>query len=153
MDFEVNRVSEILGFAEAALAWPEPSAGARRPVQLASVEDAVRAGLPKAALFNVARLIEGDAGRASELAYSVVPKSSLARRETLTPEQSEKTERLARLFALAESVLGGQDEARDFLHRPHPELEGRRPLDAAATELGGRGVEKILYSVEYGLPV
>lgn len=141
-----SRVSQILGFAEAVMPWPAAS-----PNSL--VEDAIRAGLPKSALFNVARLIEPDSVRANELAFSVVPKSSLARRDTLTQEQSEKTERLARIFVLAESVLGGQEEARAFLHRPHPELVGRRPLDAAATELGGRQVEKLLYSVEYGLPV
>ncbi len=150
MTYDSSRVSEILGFSEAPVSWPTPMGGASHP---AMVEEAVRAGLPKSALFNIARLIETDSVQANELAFSVVPKSSLARRATLTPEQSEKTERLARLFALAESVLGGQDAARVFLHRPHPELGGRTPLEAAATELGGRSVEKALYGVEFGLPV
>jgi putative toxin-antitoxin system antitoxin component (TIGR02293 family) len=140
MTFTVGRITEILGFSEAQSAWP-------------GVDQAIRAGLPKAALLNVARLIEPEPALANELAFSVVPKSSLARRHTLTPEQSEKTERLARLFLLAEHVLGDPPAARIFLHRPHPELEGRTPLQAAATELGGRAVERILNSVEYGLPV
>ncbi len=146
MTFQSERVTEILGFAEAPVRWPEPGPAC-------SMEEAVRVGLPKSALFKVARLIETEPGQANELAFSVVPKSSLARRETLTQEQGEKTERLARLFALAETVLGGGDAARAFLHRPHPELKNRRPLDAAFTELGGRAVERILQSVEFGLPV
>jgi len=40
-----------------------------------------------------------------------------------------------------------------FLHRPYPELGGRRQLDAALTELGGRSVERVLYSIEHELPV
>jgi len=140
MTFVTGRITEILGFSEAQSPWPD-------------VDQAIRAGLPKSALLNVARLIEPEPALANELAFSVVPKSSLARRDTLTPEQSEKTERLARLFLLAEHVLGDQPAARSFLHRPHPELDGRTPLQAAATELGGRAVERILNSIEYGLPV
>jgi putative toxin-antitoxin system antitoxin component (TIGR02293 family) len=140
MSFPTVRLNEVLGFAEAQATWP-------------GIENAIRTGLPKSALLTVARLIETEPAQASELAYSVVPKSSLARRDTLTPEQSEKTERLARLFLLAEQTLGGQPAARTFLHRPHPELEGRTPLHAAATELGGRAVERILTAIEYGLPV
>jgi putative toxin-antitoxin system antitoxin component (TIGR02293 family) len=140
MSYAAGRMNEVLGFSEAQAAWP-------------GVEQAVRAGLPKSALLNVARLIETEPAQANELAFSVVPKSSLARRDILTPEQSEKTERLARLFLLAEHVLGDQPAARGFLHRAHPELDGRTPLQAAATELGGRAVERILTSIEYGLPV
>jgi putative toxin-antitoxin system antitoxin component (TIGR02293 family) len=160
MVVESSRVAAILGFSEAlaprvgppAIATP-PSPSGAEPSPTLLVEQAVREGLPKTALMSVVRLIEPDTTGANELAYAVVPKSSLARRETLTPEQSEKTERLARLFALSEAVLGGQEAARAFLHRPHPELGGRRPLDAALTELGGRSVERVLYSIEYGLPV
>ncbi len=145
MEFQSARVTEILGFAEAAARF-EPGPNSR-------MEEAVRDGLPKSALVRVARLIETEPVLANELVFSVVPKSSLARRDILTPEQSEKTERLARLFAMAETVLGGEEEARVFLHRAHPLLNGRRPLDAASTELGGRAVERVLQSVEFGLPV
>jgi putative toxin-antitoxin system antitoxin component (TIGR02293 family) len=83
----------------------------------------------------------------------VVPKSSLSRRGTLTPAQGEQTERLARLFAYAQRVFGDADDARAFMHNPHPELQGRRPVDAALSELGGRAVEKVLDALAYGLPV
>ena len=34
---------------------------------------------------------------------------------------------------------------------PHPELEGRSPLDAAKTDLGARRVEQVLNALEFGL--
>jgi putative toxin-antitoxin system antitoxin component (TIGR02293 family) len=123
------------------------------PPSAIGLEDAIRTGFPKSALYRVSRAIEPDPGRANELAYSVVPKSTLNRRETLTPEQSERTERLARLLAYAEQVFGDAAGAREFIHRPHPELAGQRPLDAATTELGARRVETVLSALEAGLPV
>ena len=80
--------------------------------------------------------IAGNAEEASIIERRIIPKSTLARRAgsgTLTREESEKTERLARLFAQATESLGSEDEARLFLRRPHPELEGRVPLEAAIT--------------------
>ena len=40
-------------------------------------------------------------------------------------------ERLARIAALAKDAFGSPDDARDFLHAPHPELGGDRPLNRA----------------------
>jgi putative toxin-antitoxin system antitoxin component (TIGR02293 family) len=143
MDYNPQRIAQILGLAVSAPV----------PPSVIALEDAIRGGFPKSALYNVSRAIESDPGRANELAYSVVPKSTLNRRETLTPEQSERTERLARLLAYAEQVFGDAADAVDFIHRPHPELAGQRPLDAAATELGARRVETVLNALEAGLPV
>jgi putative toxin-antitoxin system antitoxin component (TIGR02293 family) len=67
-------------------------------------------------------------------------------------EEGEKAERLARVVALAEEAFGSREDALDFLHTPHLELGGDRPLDAAQTELGARQVEEILWRMEHGLP-
>jgi putative toxin-antitoxin system antitoxin component (TIGR02293 family) len=143
MDYDPHRIAEILGLP----------VGATVPRSILVLEDAIRRGFPKSALYNVSRAIEDDPGRANELAYSVVPKSTLNRRDVLTPEQSERTERLARLFAHAEQVFGDRADARTFIHRPHPELDGRSPLEVAAMELGARRVEQVLNALEFGLPV
>ncbi|MBV9252008.1 MAG: DUF2384 domain-containing protein [Acetobacteraceae bacterium] len=134
---------------------PEPAgimglAEAQSPLHM---EQAIAEGLPKNALQRVARAIWPDPVEANRLVHAVVPKSSLSRRGTLTPAQGEQTERLARLFAYASRVLGSVEDAREFMHRPHPELAGRRPVDAALSELGGRAVERVLDSLAYGLPV
>ncbi len=48
-------------------------------------------------------------------------------------------------------ALGTEAEAREFMTTPHPELEGRSPIDAAKTDLGARRAEQILNALEYGL--
>ncbi len=69
----------------------------------------------------------------------------------LSPQESERTERVARLFVHATRALGTPAEARAFMTTPHPELEGRSPVDAAKTDLGTRRTEQILNALEYGL--
>ncbi len=133
------------GFAEAQVAFDIVPAG---------LEQAVLQGLSRQALRVVAERLGGDAERATAIEHLIVPKTTLARRTgRLTREESERTERLGRLFALAAATLGSEEDARRFMRRPHPELENRPPLEACLTELGGRRVEAILHALEYGLPV
>lgn len=138
-DYTVAEYAGLLGLGETQAAWP--------------IKEAIVRGLPRDALQRVARAISPDPVAATKLVHAVVPKSSLSRRGTLTPAQGEQTERLARLFAYAQRVFGEADDARAFMHNPHPELQGRRPVDAALTELGGRAVERVLDALAYGLPV
>ncbi|AOZ04379.1 hypothetical protein BKK81_33085 (plasmid) [Cupriavidus sp. USMAHM13] len=119
----------------------------------AELEDRVRKGLPKAALqasvTHVARTPDEKRG----LLFRIVPEATFKRRrDRLSPDESEKTERLARVFATALYVWDDEADARDFLNTPHPLLEGRRPLDVAMTELGARRVEELLAKLFYGLP-
>ena len=85
--------------------------------------------------------------------YRVVPEATFKRRrERLSPSESERTERLARVVAAAEYVWDSPENARRFLSATHPELRGRAPLNAAMTELGARQVELILEKIFHGLP-
>ena len=59
--------------------------------------------------------------------------------------------RLAWIVATATSVWSDEDDAREFLSTPHPELERRTPLDPALTELGARRVEELDWKLFYGL--
>jgi putative toxin-antitoxin system antitoxin component (TIGR02293 family) len=117
------------------------------------IEKAVEKGLPRQALRHVAeRLAGGDKALVSALEWGVVPKTTLDRREThLSPQESERTERVARLFVHASRALGSETEARAFMTTLHPELDGRSPIDAARTDLGTRRTEQILNALEYGL--
>jgi putative toxin-antitoxin system antitoxin component (TIGR02293 family) len=118
------------------------------------IEKAVEAGLPRQALRHVAEsLAGGDKSKIAFLELGVVPKTTLERRAgtKLSLEESERTERLARLFVHATRALGSEDEAREFMTAPHAELNGRSPFEAAKTDLGGRRVEDILRALEYGL--
>jgi putative toxin-antitoxin system antitoxin component (TIGR02293 family) len=89
----------------------------------------------------------------SAFIYSVVPSATFKRRARLSVPESERTERLARVVALTESLWGDENEARTFLNRPHPLLEDQTPLNVARTEIGARRVEQLLHDIEHGLPV
>jgi putative toxin-antitoxin system antitoxin component (TIGR02293 family) len=120
---------------------------------LRDLEGAVSQGLPKAALLRVIAFIyDKNASQRSRLAHRIVPEATLRRRRRLTRAESERTERLARVVAMAEDVLGDPEDTRAFLTTPHPGLGGRPPVEAVTTELGARQIEEILHRVEHGLP-
>lgn len=114
----------------------------------------VARGLPVESLRRVSeRFPEAERSR---VMYIVAPRTTLLRRERegiLSPEESERLERVARLTALAEHVLESSAGAQQFLTSPHPLLDGEAPIDLAATDLGARRVENVLWQLEYGLPV
>jgi putative toxin-antitoxin system antitoxin component (TIGR02293 family) len=70
----------------------------------------------------------------------------------LSPDDSEKAGRLAFVLALAKDVWGDWSRATEFLQRPHPELDGKSPLEAAESEWGAREVENLLRKIQFGLP-
>jgi putative toxin-antitoxin system antitoxin component (TIGR02293 family) len=117
------------------------------------LNDAVERGLPKATLRNVARRVYSDAAEQRAMMRRVIPEATFKRRrERLSPAESERTERLARVVATAEDVWQDRDQARRFLTTPHPEIGGRTPVDAARTELGARQAEEVMARIVYGLP-
>ena len=86
--------------------------------------------------------------------YKMVPHATWKRRTTrLSLAESEKTERLARVLALTEYVFRDQQDAREWMSRPHPEMDGKAPADVARTELGARRVEELLGRIVFGLPI
>jgi putative toxin-antitoxin system antitoxin component (TIGR02293 family) len=125
-----------------------------KPVtSLLELNDAVERGLPKATLRNVARRVYADAADQRAMMHRIVPEATYKRRrDRLSHVESERTERLARVVAMAEEVWGDRDQARRFLTAPHPEIGGKTPLDAALTELGARQAEEVMSRILYGLP-
>jgi putative toxin-antitoxin system antitoxin component (TIGR02293 family) len=141
---EPLHIGEVLGGAR-VLGKPTHS--------LLQLAQAVERGLPKATLRNVARRVFTDAGEQRAIMYRIVPEATYKRRrERLSPAESERTERLARVVAMAEEVWQDREEARRFLTTPHAELGGKSPLDAALTELGARQAEEVMARIVYGLP-
>jgi putative toxin-antitoxin system antitoxin component (TIGR02293 family) len=125
----------------------------RRVRSLRDLEQTVSGGLPKRTLKNVVDRIYIEKGDARRALYRVVPEATFKRRTRLSPEESGKTERLARVIAFAEHVWDDRDDAREWLMKPHPELGGKAPVEAALTELGARQSEEILDKLFFGLPV
>jgi putative toxin-antitoxin system antitoxin component (TIGR02293 family) len=113
---------------------------------------AVEKGLPKQALSRTVVRVIPERGAARRLLVQVVPDATFKRRIRLSPRESERTERLARVIAAAEYVWDDRKDARAWLNTPHPELENRAPIQAAMSELGARRVEDLLDCILYGLP-
>lgn len=127
--------------------------GLKKIRTLPELAAAVAHGLPKSALETcVGRVFPRPADR-KPILYRVVPEGTYKRRRgALKLDESERTERLARVIATAEYVWDDEEDARAFLTSPHPSLEGRRPIDVAVTELGARRVEDLLWKTFYGVP-
>ncbi len=123
-----------------------------RATTLSDLAQAVDRGLPKGALRRTVRRVTTAPGAARKLMAAVVPEATYKRRTRLTPHESERTERLARVIAAAEYAWDDRESAHEWLKAPHPELNGRTPLEAARSELGARRVESILDALVYGLP-
>jgi putative toxin-antitoxin system antitoxin component (TIGR02293 family) len=146
MSAAYESVAELLGIA----AGPDRRTAAASPFDVIA---RIERGLPVAALDRVARLVAPDD---ANLKYRIVSRATFARRkkrqgQRLTADESDRLARLAKVWAFAREVWGGDAEARAFLLRPHMMLEGRRPIDVAlGTELGARLVEDILGRLKYG---
>jgi putative toxin-antitoxin system antitoxin component (TIGR02293 family) len=118
------------------------------------LETAVAAGLPKRSLERLSARLYADRRTASAYKFKVVPQATWKRRtKRLSVDESEKTERLARVLAAAEHVWDDREQARQWMSKPHRELGGKTPLEAARTELGARRVESLLDKLYFGLPV
>lgn len=139
-----ERVAQVLG---------GPAVLRRQVRTWGDLDRVVRHGLPRRSLQLVAQRAVAPGASPSAFVYIVVPPATFKRRTRLSPEESERTERIARVVALAEGLWGDRDEARGFLNRRHPLLDDETPLTVARTELGARQVERLLLDVDHGLPL
>ena len=71
----------------------------------------------------------------------------------LSPNEAEKSLRVARVFAMATEVLGSEDKARRWLNDEIPALSGKRPLDLLDTDLGAAQVTNLLQAIKWGVYV
>jgi putative toxin-antitoxin system antitoxin component (TIGR02293 family) len=122
------------------------------PHSFAELDELVSHGLPKNALkASVDRICLNNEDR-KHLLYRIIPEATYKRRrDSLSVDESERAERLARVYATAEYVWNSDDDARAFLHAPHPLLQRRTPLDVSMSELGARRVEELLWKLYYGI--
>ncbi|MBL8216797.1 MAG: DUF2384 domain-containing protein [Bryobacterales bacterium] len=134
---EAERVADVLGI-EAA--------------DIRELSRKVEQGLPKRSLVRVAERLAIHKTDIARLRAAVVPDATFKRRVRLSPQESERTERLARVIAHAEYVWDDRDAAKEWLNLAHPLLDGKTPYQAALTDLGARRVEDILHRIFYGIP-
>ena len=120
--------------------------------ELPAVIGAVQAGLP----FDEVEALRAGLGLPlDKLAPKIgLSKATLHRRKIegrLTPAESDRVMRYARLLGRAVEVFESDDAAREWLARPQYGLGGAVPLDYAETEAGAREVENVLGRIEHGV--
>lgn len=126
--------------------------GSMVKAELASTLDVVRLtqlGVPPAA---VDALI--DTGlKASELDWVINRRTLSHRRQhraKLTPEETGRWLRAAKLRALADEVLGDNEKAIRWLHKPRKSFGGENAITLMQTEAGAQLVEDTLNQIDAG---
>jgi putative toxin-antitoxin system antitoxin component (TIGR02293 family) len=139
--FAASNVAGVLGLPAKALEAGSPF------TLISRIED----GLPVKAVERVAHLL---APHDPQFKYRLVPKATLERRKAtkkLSPEEGARLARLAKVWSAARDVWGSDDEARDFLFRPHSMAEDKRPIDLVIqSEFGAELIVDILGRLKYG---
>jgi putative toxin-antitoxin system antitoxin component (TIGR02293 family) len=114
--------------------------------------EALQQGLPPGA---VDALLAGGGITADELYRLVIPRRTLALRrqknQPLTPEESDKLARVARILGLTAETFQNPEKAHRWLRKPNRGLAGQIPLELLATEAGARLVEQALLRISHGI--
>lgn len=71
--------------------------------------------------------------------------------EVLSPEESDKAVRAARILALAERVFAAHDKALSWMRQPKKRFHGDTPMTMLETEIGARLVEQMLVQIDEGM--
>jgi putative toxin-antitoxin system antitoxin component (TIGR02293 family) len=113
----------------------------------------VRRGLPATSVTALGEKLElGNTALSRKLG---IPIRTLTRRLShgarLTAAESDRTVRLARVYAGAVEMIGDESKAAEWLRTPNRALGGERPFDQLDTDVGARTVEDILGRIAYGV--
>jgi putative toxin-antitoxin system antitoxin component (TIGR02293 family) len=122
----------------------------KKPDDLARL---VRKGLPAGSVTALAEKLHlGNTVLSRKLG---IPQRTLTRRRSqaspLTPAESDRMVRAARVYANAVEMIGDKEKAIEWLSTPNRALGGERPLDQLDTDMGARMVEDILGRIAYGV--
>jgi putative toxin-antitoxin system antitoxin component (TIGR02293 family) len=125
----------------------------RKVTRSKELAELVREGIPVQALL----VLAGRTGlrQAEVTSHFGISQRTLTRRvaqhSRLTAAESDRTVRLAQVFANAAETLGSEEKATQWLKAPNRALGGERPLDQLDTDPGAREVEDVLGRIAYGV--
>jgi putative toxin-antitoxin system antitoxin component (TIGR02293 family) len=122
----------------------------RKPDDLARL---VREGLPASTVTALAQKLRiGNSVLSGKLG---IPQRTLTRRlsqrSLLTPAESDRTVRVARVYANAVEMIGDPEKAIEWLRTPNRALGGEKPLDQLDTDVGAQMVHDVLGRIAYGV--
>lgn len=123
--------------------------GRRRNVDLL---EEIERGLPTESYRFIAEALGLNPGEEDKLLrVSARTRSRWSGKTRIDPATSDRVARLARILALATSVLESREAAVEWLREPTEYLGDRSPLEVLTTDVGTEKVTNILYQMEYGV--
>ena len=127
--------------------------GLRRiPATDIELAEMAKEGLPSATLSRLAESLGWTRAALIER-LGIPPRTAarrLTRRQPLSPTESERVLRLARVLVRATEVLESQDAARQWIQDPSAALGERKPIDLLATDIGTEIVLNELGKIDHG---
>jgi putative toxin-antitoxin system antitoxin component (TIGR02293 family) len=109
----------------------------------------IRGGIPARQFDSTAKLVGlSKKGLAEKLGLS--SRTLSTRKESLSPEESEKTLRTHEIFNEAKEVFGSAEEARAWISAPAYGLNNQKPIDLLDTDAGAQQVKGLLGAIKYG---
>jgi putative toxin-antitoxin system antitoxin component (TIGR02293 family) len=140
---EVEEVVTVLGGTKVV------GRSVRSPEDLAK---RVREGLPFAALSAVVQQYEISRDVVCEILH-LSRRNFLRRKEQhrLSPEESDRLYRLARVLAHANRVFEDPQESADWIQTPNTALGKQQPLSLLDTDIGVQQVDQVLGRIAHGI--
>ena len=114
----------------------------------------IEKGVPRKAAERVrARLgiSEPEFARSLGVSAKTLQRQAKAKVSRLSPSQSDRLYRLARIVAMADEVFEDAERTRRWLHEAQRGLANRVPLALLQSEAGAREVEDLLGRIEHGV--
>lgn len=140
--------------APAGVAEPPPQDGYQRdfPIDKGLAHRIAKEGISPLAIAPLGELVGLGARHIAEYLdiHRGTPERQAARGQPLPRHASEGVLRLLEIEQLAHDAFQTPGDARAWLNRVHPMLDGETPLQAAGTSFGADEVRSILVSIRYG---
>ena len=148
----MTRVKAILGGEK------ELGQRIRKPVDFDAL---IRKGIPSRAMYHVKKefglpdeilaLIIGVSLRTVARRRKAAEAAKVHTSERLSPVESDRLYRFARIIALAEHVFENKEDALEWLNSRQRGLGGAVPFTMLQTDAGAGEVEALLTRIEYGV--
>ena len=121
--------------------------------QVISDADMVRMVVHGFPLASIDQLRKGGMSE-EEVSYLIIKPRTLSHRRELgrrlTPEESDRAARVARIIALAEDTFGNKEKAARWLRGSMGYLDGKSPMEVVRTDSGTRIIENTLERIAWG---
>jgi putative toxin-antitoxin system antitoxin component (TIGR02293 family) len=140
---DVERVLAVLGGSQLL---------GRRVRSSGELAECVRAGLPFAALSAV--MAQYEIPRDVVCTILHLSRRNFLRRKQqnrLSPDESDRLYRLARVLAHANRVFEDPEESADWIRTPNAALGKQQPLTLLDTDIGVQQVDQVLGRIEHGI--